>query len=143
MVKPELGATATQRIKGLVVLRDCVQRLIDQQMDDTPDAIIQQTQVDLNTRYDAFTAQYGLINSRGNANAFSDDSAYYLLCSLEILDENGALDRKADMIWIVRGGPATWSSARGALSGRAIKTRRYTFSVMSPNPPSIPTSGKP
>ena len=97
MVKPDLGATATQRVKGLVALRDCVQRLIDQQMDGTPDAIIQQTQMDLNTRYDAFTAKYGLINSRGNANAFSDDSAYYLLCSLEILDENGALDRKADM----------------------------------------------
>ena len=97
MVKPDLGATATQRVKGLVELRDCVQRLIDQQMDGTPDAIIRQTQTDLNTLYDEFTAQYGLINSRGNANAFSDDSAYYLLCSLEILDENGALDRKADM----------------------------------------------
>ena len=97
MVKPDLGATATQRVKGLVALRDCIQQLIDQQMDGTPDAIIQQTQADLNALYDEFTAQYGLINSRGNANAFSDDSAYYLLCSLEILDENGALDRKADM----------------------------------------------
>ncbi len=97
MVKPYLGATTTQRVKGLVALRDCVQRLIDQQMDGTPDEIIQQTQTDLNTRYDDFTVKYGLINSRGNANIFSDDSAYYLLCSLEILDENGALDRKADM----------------------------------------------
>ena len=97
MVKPDLGMAATQRIKGLVVLRDCVQQLIDQQMDGTPDEIIRQTQANLNARYDDFTAKYGLINSRGNANAFSDDSAYYLLCSLEILDENGALDRKADM----------------------------------------------
>ncbi|HPF88898.1 MAG TPA: SNF2-related protein, partial [Candidatus Limiplasma sp.] len=97
MVKSDLGTTATQRVKGLVVLRDCVQRLINQQMDGTPDAIIRQTQVELNARYDDFTAKYGLINSRGNANACSDDSAYYLLCSLEILDENGELDRKADM----------------------------------------------
>ena len=97
MVKPDLGETATQRTKGLVDLRDCVQRLIDQQMDGTSDEIIRQTQADLNAHYDDFTVKYGLINSRGNANAFSDDSAYYLLCSLEILDENGALDRKADM----------------------------------------------
>ena len=97
MVKLDPGVTATQRVKGLGTLRDCVQLLIDQQMDGAPDEIIRQTQADLNARYDDFTAKYGLINSRGNANAFSDDSAYYLLCSLEILDENGALARKADM----------------------------------------------
>ena len=98
MVKPELNATAIERVKGMVELRDCVQKLIGQQMDDfISDAAIRQTQADLNTLYDSFTAKYGLINSRGNALAFADDSSYYLLCSLEVLDEEGNLDRKADM----------------------------------------------
>lgn len=97
MVKPELNATAKERVKGLVELRECVRNLIDQQMDNAPDEIIQQSQARLNDLYDGFTAKYGLINSRGNANAFADDSAYYLLCSLEILDENRNLTSKADM----------------------------------------------
>ena len=98
MVKPELNATAIERVKGMVELRDCVQKLIGQQMDGfISDAAIRQTQAELNTLYDSFTAKYGLINSRGNALAFADDSSYYLLCSLEVLDEEGNLDRKADM----------------------------------------------
>ena len=98
MVRPELNATAKERVKGLVALRDCVQSLIALQMDAyTPDAEITEAQTELNRLYDEFSAKYGLINSRGNANAFSDDNSYYLLCSLEILDENGALERKADM----------------------------------------------
>ena len=97
MVKPELNATAVERVKGLVALRDCVSELIEQQMDNAPDEIVQRTQARLNAQYDDFTAKYGLINNRGNANAFSSDSAYYLLCSLEILDENRDLARKADM----------------------------------------------
>ena len=97
MVKPTLNATAVERVKGLVELRDCVRELIEQQMDNAPDESIRRTQAQLNARYDDFTAKYGLINSRGNASAFSNDSAYYLLCSLEILDENRNLARKADM----------------------------------------------
>ena len=98
MVKPELNATATERVKGMVALRDCVQKLIWQQLDGfISDDTIRRTQADLNELYDNFTAKYGLINSRGNALAFSDDSSYYLLCSLEVLDEMGQLARKADM----------------------------------------------
>ena len=98
MVKPDLNATAKQRVKGMVELRDCVQTLIDQQMDGfISDAAIRRTQAELNGLYDSFTAKYGLINSRSNALAFADDSSYYLLCSLEVLDEEGNLERKADM----------------------------------------------
>ena len=97
MVKPELNNTAKERVKGLVELRDCVHRLIDLQMWESDAISIRQEQVRLNTLYDAFTQKYGLINSRGNALAFSDDSSYYLLCSLEELDEDGNLERKADM----------------------------------------------
>ncbi len=98
MVKPELNATATERVKGMVALRDCVQKLIGQQLDGfISDDAIRRTQGELNEIYDSFTAKYGLINSRGNALAFSDDSSYYLLCSLEVLDEMGQLARKADM----------------------------------------------
>ena len=98
MVKPELNATATERVKGMVELRDCVQRLIGQQMDGyISDETIRQTQRELNELYDNFTAKHGLINSRGNALAFADDSSYYLLCSLEVLDEDNNLKRKADM----------------------------------------------
>ena len=87
MVKPDLNATATARVKGMVELRDCVQKLINQQMDGyVPDSVIRQTQHELNELYDSFTAKHGLINSRGNALAFADDSSYYLLCSLEVLD---------------------------------------------------------
>ena len=98
MVKPELNATATERVKGMVELRDCVQKLIGQQMDGfVSDASIRETQRELNDLYDKFTAKHGLINSRGNALAFADDSSYYLLCSLEVLDEDNNLKRKADM----------------------------------------------
>ncbi len=98
MVKPDLNATAMERVKGMVELRDCVQKLIAQQMDGyVPDESIRQTQRELNELYDSFTAKHGLINSRGNALAFSDDSSYYLLCSLEVLDEDNNLKRKADM----------------------------------------------
>ena len=98
MVKPDLNATATARVKGMVELRDCVQKLINQQMDGyVPDSVIRQTQHELNELYDSFTAKHGLINSRGNALAFADDSSYYLLCSLEVLDEDNNLKRKADM----------------------------------------------
>lgn len=98
MVKPDLNATATERVKGMVELRDCVQKLIGQQMDGfVSDASIRETQRELNDLYDKFTAKHGLINSRGNALAFADDSSYYLLCSLEVLDEDNNLKRKADM----------------------------------------------
>ena len=97
MVKPELNNTAKERVKGLVELRDCVHRLIDLQMWESDAISIRQEQARLNALYDAFTQKYGLINSRGNALAFSDDSSYYLLCSLEELDEDGNLERKADM----------------------------------------------
>ena len=98
MVRPGLSAAAEARVKGMVSLRDCVQELIALQMDPaTPDSAIRDQQAELNRLYDAYTAKYGLLNSRGNAQAFSDDSSYYLLCSLEILDEDGNLRRKADM----------------------------------------------
>ncbi len=98
MVKPDLNATAKERVKGMIELRDCVQLLISQQMDGViSDMTIQQTQRKLNRLYDTFTDKYGLINARANSLAFSDDSSYYLLCSLEILNENGDLERKADI----------------------------------------------
>ena len=98
MVKPDLTATAKERVRGMIELRDCVQSLILQQMDGfISDRTIQQTQQKLNRLYDTFTDKYGLINARANSLAFSDDSSYYLLCSLEILNENGDLERKADI----------------------------------------------
>ena len=98
MVKPELNATAIERVKGMVALRDCVNDLIDLQMNEyTPNAAIKEKQIQLNQLYDEFSAKYGLINDRGNRLAFSDDSSYYLLCSLEVLDDDGNLERKADM----------------------------------------------
>ena len=98
MVRPDLNATAEVRIKGLVGLRDCVQELIDLQMDAAvSDSVITQKQMELNLLYDDFAAKYGLINDRGNRLAFADDSSYYLLCALEIIDEDGKLERKADM----------------------------------------------
>ena len=98
MVRPDLNATAEARVKGLVGLRDCVQRLIDLEMDaGASDADIQAQMAELNRRYDDFSAKYGLINDRANRLAFADDSSYYLLCALEVLDEDGKLERKADM----------------------------------------------
>jgi len=81
----------------MIELRDCTRRLIEYQLEGYPDDTIQCEQQKLNTLYDRFTAQYGLINSRANDMAFSDDSSYCLLCSLEVIDENGELERKADM----------------------------------------------
>ena len=98
MVKPELNATAAERVKGMVALRDCVNELIALQMDEySAESRIQETQTELNRLYDAFSAKHGLINDRANRLAFSDDSSYYLLCSLEVLDDDGKLERKADM----------------------------------------------
>ena len=98
MTKPDFNATAKERAKGMVELRDCVQKLISEQMDGfISDETIRQTQAELNNLYDGFTAKYGLINSRANALAFAEDSSYYLLCSLEELDEDKNLKRKADM----------------------------------------------
>ena len=97
MRKADLSATATGRIKGMVELRTIVQELIDYQLNDYPEEAIAQKQRELNVAYDRFADQYGLINSRANAQAFSEDSSYYLLCSLENVDENGRLESKADM----------------------------------------------
>ena len=98
MVRPDLNATAEARVKGLVELRDCVQRLIDLEMDAAmPDADIREQMAELNRLYDDFSAKYGRINDRANRLDFSDDSSYYLLCALEVLDEDGKLERKADM----------------------------------------------
>ena len=98
MVCPDLNATAEARVKGLVGLRDCVQELIDLQMDAAvPDSTITQKQAELNSLYDSFSAKYGLINDRANRLAYADDSSYYLLCALEVIDEDGKLERKADM----------------------------------------------
>ena len=98
MVRPDLNATAEARVKGLVGLRECVQQLIDLQMDAaTPDSAIQDKQAELNSLYDSFSAKYSLINDRANRLAFADDSSYYLLCALEVIDEDGRLERKADM----------------------------------------------
>ena len=98
MTKPDFNATAKERAKGMVELRDCVQKLISQQMDGfISDETIRQTQAELNNLYDGFTAKHGLINSRANALAFAEDSSYYLLCSLEELDEDKNLKSKADM----------------------------------------------
>lgn len=99
MVKPNLNATAKERVKGMAELRDCVHRLIDLQMWESDDISIRTEQQKLNRLYDRFTEKYGLINSRGNALAFADDSSYYLLCSLEMLDDEDKtkLKGKADM----------------------------------------------
>lgn len=97
MNRVETSVTAEGRIKGMIAIRDCVRELIEYQTEDYSDEAIQSQQRKLNRLYDAFTAQYGLLNSRGNNMAFADDSSYCLLCSLEILDENSDLERKADM----------------------------------------------
>ena len=93
----EVSVTAENRIRGMIELRECVRRLIEYQTEGYPDEDIAAEQQKLNALYDSFTAKYGLINSRGNKLAFSEDSSYCLLCSLEVLDEQGNLKRKADM----------------------------------------------
>ena len=97
MVRQDVSAAAAERIKGLMELRDCTRRLIELQTIDASDAEIAAEQRELNELYDAFTAEHGLISSRENKRAFEDDSSYYLLCSLEILDDDGKLQRKSDM----------------------------------------------
>ncbi|RBP58444.1 N12 class adenine-specific DNA methylase [Alkalibaculum bacchi] len=97
MVKPDINQKAKERIAGMVELRECVDNLINYQLEDYSDETIKEEQETLNRLYDNFTAKYGLINSRGNSLAFSDDNSYYLLCSLEDIDENGNLKAKADM----------------------------------------------
>ena len=97
MTQVELSDTAKGRVTGMVELRQIVNELIDQQLNDYPDEDVKATQECLNTAYDAFTAKYGLINDKKNARLFDDDSSYYLLCSLENLDENKNLKSKADM----------------------------------------------
>lgn len=97
MHRIETSATAAGRIKGMIQLRDTARDLIEYQTEDYSDEAIREQQHKLNRQYDRFTAQYGLINSRANSLAFSDDSSYFLLCSLEVLDEEGRLQRKADM----------------------------------------------
>lgn len=93
----EVSVTAANRIRGMIALRDCVRRLIEYQTENYPDEDIQKEQARLNTLYDSYTKKYGLLSSRGNSLAFGDDASYCLLCSLEVLDEEGNLQRKADM----------------------------------------------
>ena len=97
MVRQDVSAVAAERIRGLMELRDCTRRLIELQTIDAGDGVIAAEQRRLNELYDAFTAKHGLISSRENKRAFEDDSSYYLLCSLEILDDDGRLERKSDM----------------------------------------------
>ena len=97
MTPVELSGDAKERIKGMAELRSLVNELIAYQLEDFPDADIAAKQAELNAAYDAFTAKYGLLNDRKNGRLFEDDSSYYLLCSLENLDENGKLKSKADM----------------------------------------------
>ncbi|HBF1318173.1 TPA: DEAD/DEAH box helicase family protein [Clostridioides difficile] len=97
MTPAKVSMTAENRIKGLLEIRDCVRKLIQYQTDDYPEEMIQTEQKNLNRFYDAFTKKYGLINSRGNYLAFAADESYFLLCSLEVLDDEGKFKRKADM----------------------------------------------
>jgi len=112
----ELNEKAKDRVKGMVVLRGIVNELIEYQLEDYPDDMISQKQAELNDAYDAFTAKNGLINNRANGQAFSDDSSYYLLCSLENVDEDGNLKSKADMF-----------------TKRTIKPERRVTSVDTPS----------
>ncbi len=97
MTRVELGKTPAERVKGLIAIRDSTRKLIDLQLGSAPDGEILAEQANLNHLYDGFTAKYGLLNSRGNKLAFEQDSSYPLLCSLEVLDDEGKLERKADM----------------------------------------------
>ena len=99
MTPATLSMTAKNRVKGLLEIRDCVRRLIDYQTNDCPDELISTEQENLNRLYDAFTKEYGLINNRGNYLAFASDESYFLLCSLEVLDDEGNFKRKADMFY--------------------------------------------
>lgn len=111
MYLKELPAATEERVKGMIQIRDSVRGLIAMQMEaDVPDAEIHRIQKELNSLYDAYTSKYGVLGSYGNKRAFSEDSSYWLLCSLEVLDEDGNLERKADMFTkrtIKRACPAT------------------------------------
>ena len=112
----DLNEKAKERVVGMVELRGIVNELIEYQLEDFPDEMISQKQEKLNTAYDAFTAKHGLINHRANAQAFAEDSSYYLLCSLENVDEDGKLKSKADMF-----------------TKRTIKPERRVTSVDTPS----------
>ncbi|MGN8626208.1 DEAD/DEAH box helicase family protein [Bulleidia sp. HCP3S3_F2] len=100
MMRPvEVSATAQNRIKGMIAIRDAVRNLIELQTEDYPEEDIKDAQTKLNVAYDTFTSKYGLINSRANISVFSDDSSYSLLSALEVINENGELERKADMFY--------------------------------------------
>ena len=112
----DLNEKTKERVAGMVELRGIVNELIEYQLEDFPDEMISQKQAELNTAYDAFTAKHGLINHRANAQAFAEDSSYYLLCSLENVDEDGKLKSKADMF-----------------TKRTIKPERRVTSVDTPS----------
>ena len=116
MTQVELSGNAKDRVVGMVELRQIVNELIDRQLNDYPEEEIKEAQEQLNAAYDAFTAQYGLLNDRKNGRLFEDDSSYYLLCSLENLDEQGLLKSKADMF-----------------TQRTIRPERVITSVNSPS----------
>ena len=116
MTQVELSGNAKDRVVGMVELRQIVNELIDRQLNDYPEEDIKEAQEQLNAAYDAFTAQYGLLNDRKNGRLFEDDSSYYLLCSLENLDEQGQLKSKADMF-----------------TQRTIRPERVITSVNSPS----------
>ena len=99
MAPVDVSATAENRIKGMIAIRDCVRNLIELQTEDYPDSAIKEEQSKLNSLYDTFTAKYGLINSRANSSAFSQDSSFSLLSALEVLGDDGQLEKKADMFF--------------------------------------------
>ena len=99
MAPVDVSATAENRIKGMIAIRDCVRNLIELQTEDYPDSAIKEEQAKLNSLYDTFTAKYGLINSRANSSAFSQDSSFSLLSALEVLGDDGQLEKKADMFF--------------------------------------------
>ena len=99
MAPVDVSATAENRIKGMIAIRDCVRNLIELQTEDYPDSAIKEEQAKLNSLYDTFTAKYGLINSRANSSAFSLDSSFSLLSALEVLGDDGQLEKKADMFY--------------------------------------------
>ena len=99
MAPVDISATAENRIKGMIAIRDCVRNLIELQTEDYPDSAIKEEQAKLNSLYDTFAAKYGLINSRANSSAFSQDSSFSLLSALEVLGDDGQLEKKADMFY--------------------------------------------
>ena len=99
MAPVDVSATAENRIKGMIAIRDCVRNLIELQTEDYPDSAIKEEQAKLNSLYDTFMAKYGLINSRANSSAFSQDSSFSLLSALEVLGDDGQLEKKADMFY--------------------------------------------